>query len=172
MPGPYPVSTFLIALAGSIGFDVACAQQPESGLDTMIRHLQPSRTRSLARNLTVESGDEPRAALSLMIRFDFGSAIVRDESLNTIDTLAKALNSPQLAGSRFAVEGHTDAAGAVAYNLKLSELRARAVRDILVERGVEPQRLVASGKGASEPANVADPLAPENRRVRIVNLER
>ena len=112
-----------------------------------------------------------RPSLSLQIQFDFNSARVRPESQQALANLAQALQSPQLAQSRFAVEGHTDAKGGADYNLRLSQQRAEAVRDYLNSRGVQGTRLVASGKGSSDPANGADPFAAENRRVRIVNLD-
>lgn len=73
--------------------------------------------------------------------------------------------------SRFAVEGHTDAKGDADYNQKLSEARAQAVRDFLKTRGVDQDRLVVAGKGATDLANSDQPFAAENRRVRIVNLD-
>ena len=112
-----------------------------------------------------------RPSLSLLIQFDFDSAKVRPESQEALFNLSQALQSADLLGSRFAIEGHTDAKGSADYNRKLSELRAQAVRDFLRGKGVDQERLVASGKGASELANAAQPFAPENRRVRIVNLD-
>jgi outer membrane protein OmpA-like peptidoglycan-associated protein len=109
--------------------------------------------------------------LSLLIQFDFNSAKVKPESHEALANLSQALLSQELAGSRFAVEGHTDAKGPAEYNRKLSEQRALAVRDLLRIQGVAEVRLVASGKGASELANTDDPFAAENRRVRIVNLD-
>lgn len=130
------------------------------------------RTRSL-RNLTVEAADTTPAAkpsLSLLIQFDFNSAKVKPESQQALSNLAQALQSKELADSTFAVEGHTDAKGRADYNLKLSQQRADAVRAFLASNGVVDARLQAVGKGSSELANSADPLAAENRRVRIVNL--
>lgn len=147
------------------------------------------RTRSL-RNLTVEAAGDANAAgagtagngataaapvvrpsLSLMIQFDFNSAQIRPESQQALLNLASALKAAELAASNFAVEGHTDAKGLPDYNLKLSQQRADAVQQFLVNRGVAATRLVASGKGSTQLANAANPLGAENRRVRIVNLE-
>lgn len=131
---------------------------------------QPPRTRSL-RNLTVESAaPDANPSLSLLIQFDFNSSTVKPESQQALNNLAQALKSKELLGSKFAVEGHTDAKGSADYNLKLSQQRADAVRSFLVSNGVMDARLAAVGKGSTELANSADPLAAENRRVRIVNL--
>ena len=112
-----------------------------------------------------------RPALSLLIQFDFNSARVRPESQQALGNLSQALQSTELAGSKFAVEGHTDGRGSAEHNQKLSQQRALAVRDFLKTRGVDEDRLLAAGKGATELANSAEPFAPENRRVRIVNLD-
>ncbi len=172
------------------------AQTQAPSTQQMIEQLKAPRTRGL-RNLSVEevpgksadgsaasaplanaapSAGAPAAAaarpsLSLLIQFDFNSARVRPESQLALSNLSQALQSPELAGSKFAVEGHTDAKGNAAYNQKLSESRAQAVREFLRLQGVGETRLVASGKGSSELANDGDPFAPENRRVRIVNLD-
>jgi outer membrane protein OmpA-like peptidoglycan-associated protein len=151
----------------------AYAQAPDAAAtptaEQMIEKLTPPpRTRSL-RNLTVEA--VPPASLSLLIQFDFDSARVRAESRPALANLAIAMKSDKLASAKFAIEGHTDAKGRADYNLRLSQQRAEAVRDLLRAEGVDATRLVASGKGSAEPANKDDPMAAENRRVRIVNLE-
>jgi outer membrane protein OmpA-like peptidoglycan-associated protein len=171
------------------------AQTAIPSAEQMVEQLKtPPRTRSL-RNLAVEavavdkqgvaipvavpaSGTVPDAApvvarpsLSLSIQFDFDSARIRPESLVALGNLAAALGSAALLPSKFVIEGHTDAKGSADYNRKLSEQRATAVKDLLVAKGIEGIRLLAVGKGSSEPANAAAPQAGENRRVKIVNLD-
>lgn len=114
---------------------------------------------------------EPRPSLSLNIQFDFDSSRIRTESLEPLANLAAALASPVLLESKFLIEGHTDAKGSAAYNRKLSDQRAGAVKALLVSKGIGADRLVSVGKGSSEPANRAEPLAAENRRVKVVNLD-
>jgi outer membrane protein OmpA-like peptidoglycan-associated protein len=156
--------------------------------EQMIEQLKAPRTRSL-RNLVVEANPtagpstgaasapaaaqapEPRPSLSLSVQFDFNSSRIRAESFDALSNLATALNSPALAQSKFLIEGHTDAKGGQDYNRKLSEQRAQSVKELLASKGVDAAHLVSVGKGSGEPANKADPLAAENRRVRIVNLD-
>lgn len=109
-------------------------------------------------------------SLSLLIQFDFNSARVKHESLEALTNLAQALQSSELLETKFAIEGHTDAKGHPDYNLKLSQLRADAVRAKLANHGVVASRLVTIGKGSTDLVNTSDPQAAENRRVRIVNL--
>lgn len=180
-------SLFRVTLLGLLATAAIANAQTSSPSDSpsaaqMIEQLkapaaQPAaRTRSL-RNLGVEAADASgpstpaRPSLSLQILFDLNSARVHAQSQQALRNLAQALQSPDLSAAKFAVEGHTDAKGRADYNQKLSALRADAVRDYLAQQGVDASRLVPSGKGASDLANTADPLAAENRRVRIVNLE-
>ena len=58
--------------------------------------------------------------------------------------------------ARLEVDGYTDSVGNVDYNLGLSQRRARAVVDYLVEHGADPDQLCARGIGK------ADPLYPNN----------
>ena len=165
--------------------------EPEAGPASAegVPNGPPLRTRGL-RNLSVKAAKTPegeaavaatqaaapaepapRPSLSLLIQFDFNSAKIRPESQPALQNLATALQSKELADANFAVEGHTDAKGSADYNLKLSQSRAEAVQKFLAAQGVTATRLVTAGKGATELANPNDPLAAENRRVRIVNLQ-
>jgi outer membrane protein OmpA-like peptidoglycan-associated protein len=101
------------------------------------------------------------------IYFDFDSATLQPESTETLEQILKAVQSrPSL---KLTIEGHTDSQGSDEYNLKLSQQRAQAVVDRLVQKGVEAQRLEAKGYGESRP--VADNSRPDgralNRRVEI-----
>lgn len=109
--------------------------------------------------------------ISLAILFDFDSARIRPESAPLLTQLALAMKSPELATSRFVIEGHTDPRGGVAYNLRLSQARADEVQKFLVARGVPEARLASIGKGSSAPADAGHLLAAANRRVRVVNVE-
>ena len=68
------------------------------------------------------------------------------------------------------VEGHTDSQGSESYNQGLSQRRADAVRDYLVQKGYPADRIQARGKGKGSP--IADNASPEgranNRRVEII----
>jgi OOP family OmpA-OmpF porin len=148
----------------------ALSPRPEVAPDA--RSDEPRRTRS-ARNLIVREVPLPASeppSLSMAVQFDFDSARLRPEGAAELMKLAAALRSPQLAQSRFLVEGHTDAQGSPAYNLRLSQSRADEVRRFLQSQGVAGERITTAGRGAQQPANPADPLAAENRRVHVVNL--
>ncbi|MEP6897887.1 MAG: OmpA family protein [Rhodanobacter sp.] len=110
----------------------------------------------------------PPASISMQIQFAFNSDRIEGASATTMGNLATALSSDELKGRTFQVVGHTDGVGSAGYNMRLSQMRAASVKRFLVGHGVGADRLSASGKGASELLNKADPTAGENRRVEIV----
>jgi outer membrane protein OmpA-like peptidoglycan-associated protein len=81
--------------------------------------------------------------------------------------------SDKLGAFRFAIEGHADPRGDAADNLKLSQARAESVRDYLVaEKQIDQGRLEPIGKGDQDLINKVNRIAPENRRVTIVNISK
>lgn len=106
---------------------------------------------------------------SLVMTFETDSAELTADALQTLDTVAKALQSDQLAGFAFSIEGHADPRGDEIYNRDLSQRRAAAVVENLVQRhGILPERLKPVGKGSSELQDRRNPAADVNRRVTIV----
>lgn len=84
------------------------------------------------------------------VYFDFDKATLRPESNKTLDSLVNILNFyPRM---RIEIGGHTDAIGTEAYNQKLSQERAQAVVNYLIEKGINIDRLEAMGYGESMPA--------------------
>ncbi len=100
--------------------------------------------------------------VELDVKFDFDKANVKQDSYSDIENLAEFMKQyPQTATT---VEGHTDSIGNAAYNQKLSERRAGAVRDTLVNQfGVEASRINAVGYGKERP--VADNATNEGRAI-------
>ena len=146
---------------------------PDAAAEAFLRALP-------ARGLTIEARSQlatitesqalPR--VDVEIPFDFDSATLREDVLPDLIAIGDALTAPQLSGLRFALAGHTDGVGAAAYNQELSERRALAVRDFLLQRfAIAPDRLVAVGFGLERLKTPADPRAAENRRVEVINLE-
>ena len=99
-----------------------------------------------------------------------GKADLSESAKFVLHDLAKVLEkNPEL---RLKLEGHTSAEGDAAFNQKLSEARAQAAVDFLVEHeGIDASRLEAEGKGSSELKNAENPMAPENRRTEFIVLE-
>jgi len=95
-----------------------------------------------------------------IILFDFDKATLRPEALPIIEELAELLKRyPRI---RLEVQGHTDNIGTLEYNQRLSEQRAYAVVEALVERGIDRRRLRPRGFGMTMP--VAPNDTEENRQ--------
>lgn len=104
--------------------------------------------------------------VELDVKFDFDKANVKEESYGDIKNLADFMK--QYPQTTTVVEGHTDSKGSDAYNQNLSERRAGAVRDVLVNQyGVDAARVNAAGYGETRPVadNATDAGRAVNRRV-------
>jgi len=116
---------------------------------------------------------KPRMSIALMdIKFDFGKAVIKPESYHILDDAAAVIsNHPNI---RVEVQGHTDAVGSGESNMKLSYLRASAVRQYLIERhDIDPTRLIPMGYGESRPiaSNKTIEGRDQNRRVEFLLLK-
>ncbi len=99
------------------------------------------------------------------IYFDSGQSVIKDTGvLAEASAILKA--NPTLTGE---VQGHTDSTAAAEYNQKISEARARAVRDYFIQQGIAPDRIRAIGYGETRPAASNDTLEGRalNRRVEL-----
>ncbi len=100
--------------------------------------------------MEVDAIVEEKIIITQKIHFEFARAVIRPISYPILDDVAYLLQrNPQIL--RVNVEGHTDWIGPDSFNQILSERRAKAVREYLVKKGIEPDRLTAVGYGESRP---------------------
>ena len=133
-------------------------RQVES-LEAELAALQAEQT---DRGLVVTLGD---------ILFDVDEAELTPGGELQVARLADALR--QMPDRNVLIEGHTDSSGTDAYNLDLSQRRARTVEGLLLLQGVDPTRLVTRGYGEGYPvaSNASAAGRQQNRRVEVVILE-
>jgi OmpA-OmpF porin, OOP family len=111
------------------------------------------------------------AQFTIAIQFDLGSARIRTDSFKAVGLLADSLYHPYLQGYRILIVGHADAKGKRDDNLVLSQQRADAVREALINPfGINPARIEAVGLGEEQLLNRSNPEAAENRRVQLINI--
>jgi outer membrane protein OmpA-like peptidoglycan-associated protein len=169
--------TSLLALALSLNVlpTVVAAQvvlrEGDVTEETLVKALSPpARTRNLSRD-PVKPMPQGNPSASILITFETNSTQLTSQAKSSLDVVGRALASDRLADFSFRLEGHADPRGASDLNQGLSEGRARAVRQYLVDNHkIPPSRLKSVGKGDREPLNRNDPAAAENRRVTIVTL--
>jgi outer membrane protein OmpA-like peptidoglycan-associated protein len=119
----------------------------------------------LAANTAATSGSLVGRRADLMVGFDLDSARLNAQGLDAARVFAQSLLTPELSGKRFLIQGHTDLRGGRAYNMTLSQRRARAVADFLVSQGVDRSRLETHGYGPDMPLPGHVSSDPANRRV-------
>lgn len=122
----------------------------------------------------VEPGVEPEPAVKvemdkpvdLKVLFEFDKAVVQPVFNQQIEAVANFMG--QYPNTIAIIEGHTDSIGAASYNMKLSQQRAKAVKQELVSKyGINPNRLRAQGFGETRPVdtNATAEGRYNNRRV-------
>lgn len=108
-----------------------------------------------------------KISLSADVTFDFNKSTLKSQGKTELDRVIDTLKANP--SQKVLVEGHTDSIGSDAYNKRLSERRADAVRSYMVSQGISDSRITTRGLGESSP--VADNKTKEgrakNRRVDI-----
>ena len=104
--------------------------------------------------------------------FKTNKAVIKPESYDVLNQVAEVMVRFKYI-KKIRVEGHTDDRGRDSYNLKLSQKRADAVREYLVNQGVEPERLESMGYGETVPIddNKTKDGRANNRRVEFTIVE-
>lgn len=192
MRNTLPAAPLLMALlAAASGLD-ARAERIFEGKDltekNLIEALKPApsgdagpRTRSIkvepstpssqtAQDMKASPANDRSAGL--LITFTTGSAQLAGQARASLDVVGRALQSRDLAGAKFVVEGHADPRGVPQRNLELSQARAETVANYLsTAHSISLDRLKPVGKGSAELVNRRRPEAPENRRVTLRTLQ-
>ncbi|TAL81481.1 MAG: OmpA family protein [Candidimonas sp.] len=99
--------------------------------------------------------------------FDFDKSTLKPAGRQMLDQVAAQASSINL--ETLIATGYTDSIGTVAYNLKLSQRRANAVKAYLVSKGIDANHIYAEGKGKSNPvaSNKTAQGRAKNRRVEV-----
>jgi outer membrane protein OmpA-like peptidoglycan-associated protein len=135
------------------------AQAATSQVQQLQQELAALQAKQTDRGLVLTLGD---------VLFETGKADLRPGALRNLYPLVTFLQKyPE---RRVLIEGHTDSVGSEAYNLELSERRADAVRDFLLQNGVKAAQLTARGYGKASPVASNDTAEgrQQNRRVELI----
>lgn len=140
----------------------------------MERKKQEMQRATVGTGVTVAQTPDNQLKLEIPsdISFDTGRADIKPNLRPILDQFATGLsNQPN---TEVRIVGHTDSTGNDAINDPLSQRRADAARTYLAERGVDPRRIVTSGRGSHEPVadNNTEAGRARNRRVEIFLGER
>lgn len=105
--------------------------------------------------------DEISVVLSNDILFEYNRVDLSKKSQKTLNQAVELLN--QLPKRSLVIQGHTDSIGPKEYNMELSEKRAKAVYDYMMEKGLKIKKVSYKGYGANKP--IADNSTKEGRTV-------
>lgn len=111
---------------------------------------------------------EPAKTYTLKnVHFETGKATLKPESYVALNELVEAMKAkPALI---IEIAGHTDNIGGYEYNLKLSQARAETVRNYLISKGINPERVIAKGYADTQPiaSNTTEEGRSRNRRTEV-----
>lgn len=152
---------------------VAEAQSAEVELARREADLASQQARSLQRRLEyMEYRQTDRGVVVTLgdVLFAVGETELLPSAAQNLNDVIELLESEPDKDIR--IEGHTDSTGPAALNLRLSEERARAVRDALIDLGIDASRLNAVGMGEDFPiaTNTTEEGRARNRRVDVIVL--
>jgi outer membrane protein OmpA-like peptidoglycan-associated protein len=154
----------------------ATAQQKASEATQQAEQYRQEREAELAQvqQALGQIAETRRTAMGLVmtldsksVRFDFDKSDIKPEYRDTLNRIAGILMT--LKGYTINVYGYTDDVGSQAYNLQLSQRRAEAVHDFLVQAGISPTIMSTKGFGKFDPRVSGDSgqARAANRRVEI-----
>jgi outer membrane protein OmpA-like peptidoglycan-associated protein len=158
------MGTRVNAVEGSVGQAANMAKSAGERADSAMNRADGAMTRANEVDSRVTRLWNNRDARNLVetvdVRFAFGKAELTDAAQTALVGLAKEMaENPRLTVE---LEGYTDSAGSLDYNLTLSQRRVESVRRFLVQRGVELRRIQAAGIGP-----IADRSLPADQKRRV-----
>jgi len=143
-----------------------------------LRQQVAERSKSRSRNEPPPQKRPPIApdllnlpTVSVDIQFDIDTPVVRPESYQTLGRIADALVHANLLPYEFLIVGHIEATGKRESNALLSQRRADAIRDVLVNTfKISSKRLQSVGLGEEQLLDAAHPTAPVNQQIQILTV--
>lgn len=137
------------------------AELATEAAQSMQRRLDYLELRETDRGVVVTLGD---------VLFASGETTLQPQARNQLDDVVKLVQGEP--DKQIRIEGHTDSTGSSSANMRISRLRAEAVRDALIEQGISGDRIQAVGMGEDFPiaSNETAEGRRKNRRVDVILL--
>jgi outer membrane protein OmpA-like peptidoglycan-associated protein len=158
------------ALVGAVGGGLAggaVGAYMDSQKKDLDKSLKQEREAGAIKVVKLDN-DVVKIVMTGQTAFETDSATIKPGFQSTMDKLSDVVI--RYGKTALTITGHTDSRGTPQHNLDLSQRRAQAVYDYFVSKDVNPARLVAQGKGETEPvaSNDSDAGRRQNRRVEIL----
>jgi outer membrane protein OmpA-like peptidoglycan-associated protein len=153
-------------LGGLAGYQVASyMDRQEAELSAVLAESRANNRASIVRDR--ENTDVLLATFKGDVFFGFDSFSLKPGAYAEIDRAAPVLKKYH--HTAIQVEGHTDKSGTETYNQRLSEKRAEAVKNALIQSGIDASRIRTVGFGESQPIS-SDPAMNRRVTLRIIPL--
>lgn len=127
--------------------------------------LKPRQLEELKQTFAAASAALPPKAQTYTLYFQFGSEDLTAESNATLDAILSEVATR--AAAEIILVGHSDSPGTAEANLALSLRRAELMRQLVIQRGVPPEVVTATGVGNTDPEIRSDVEEARNRRVEM-----
>jgi outer membrane protein OmpA-like peptidoglycan-associated protein len=152
-------------IAGAIGGNLWSKKMEDK------RRAMEQATQGTGVDVTRTADNQLKLNVPSDISFDTGRADIKPDLRSVLDSFANGLRDDPT--TRIRIIGHTDSTGSDAINDPLSLQRARSVGSYLADRGIDPGRIEAIGRGEHEPIadNSSEAGRAKNRRVEILLRE-
>jgi len=150
-------------IAGEAAYNGCLAPDSDNDGVTDATDKCPNEAGSIQNNGCPEISEETKELLDQALeglQFESGKDIIKASSFVILDQVVNLMNEHP--DSKLTISGYTDSSGNDESNLSLSENRAQKVKEYLVNKGIQGNRLSAKGYGESNP--IADNGTPEGRR--------
>ncbi len=152
---------YLVSLPSGKNYGIA-VRAPEYLFQSENFNIPATETyKEIEKNFVLSKIDVGSKIVLNNIFFETGKSILKDESLPELERFYKLLNAYKTITVE--ISGHTDNTGSNAINEKLSNDRAKAVRDYIVNKGIPAERLKYKGYASSQP--VASNSTKEGRQL-------
>lgn len=159
-----PDGNYRVELKSGVEYGLIANKAGYSGKKELVNVPNGSDSNEIQRDLYLD----PDAPASMpVVYFDFDRSNVGDDVGGQLSELLPFFETGGIGVLQ--IDGHTDSVGPDAYNLKLSERRAAAVKDYLIGKGISADKLKVNPKGEAEPAvpNSTGENRAKNRRVEL-----
>lgn len=152
----------------------AKAQAQEASLAKQEAELAMEEAESLRKKLNSIATEQTDKGLMMTLGdfvFDSGRSTIKQEAVDNFSKVVNFINT--YPDKKVRIEGHTDSSGSNKLNLKLSQKRADAVKNLLVKNGILADQIEAVGMGEDFPIaeNSTKAGKAKNRRVEIIILK-
>lgn len=165
------IKVYIIRRADGKNIYIQLAGNTAGGKLNILQEEGFEQTITFLKSDQIQKDLQDKGKAVLYINFDTDKSTLKSDGKDAVNEILKVLLADK--ALKISINGYTDNAGNTAHNQKLSEDRAKTVRNILVDAGIESSRLTVQGFGAENPIaeNNTEEGKAKNRRVELIKVD-